>query len=274
MLALLSQLQYLTLPQTAVRCLETVGAGDPGETADLLCEVVASDPPLAARMLGVANSAFFALPRQVYDVRTAIINVLGLDLARNLALSMAVNDCFDVRRCRELDLRRYWTMALVSAQLAGNAGNARPGAGVPAGAVELCALLRDLGLLALAHVAPGETAQALRSTSRAVALGPALRQALGIDHRQALELLVGRWKLPLLVAETCGPDAPATELAAHVRPLVESAHDRAAAWWADYSAVADATLDGAEVPHSGLTALEYGAAERLFTLVESCIPLN
>jgi len=291
-LALLSQLQYLALPQTAVRCLETINAADPAVVAHLLCKVVASDPPLTARLLGVANSAFFALPRPVFELRIAVMNVLGLDLARNLALSMAMNDCFDVRRCQALDLRRYWTTALLTAHLAAERSSLPPGYEPPTGAPELCGLLCSLGLLALAHVAPLPVNEALRRSTGGQSLSAALHDVVGVDHRHALELIVGRWKLPPLIAEVCGTGHPGGGHAAYLRPLVERAHGRARAWWEAQKLTAVGTGEAAPRPPTGsggpsrsalaadatpagdLSPAQQRAAERLLMMVESCVPMH
>lgn len=303
-LALLAQLQCLAMPQTAVRCLETVSAPDPSEVAEQLCEVIASDPPLAARLLGVANSAFFALPRPIFELRSAILNVLGLDLARNLALSMAMNDCFDVRRCQPLDLRRYWTTALLTAHLAADRSSLPPGHPPPPGAPELCGLLRTLGLLALAHVAPIPVGEALRRAATGQPLASSLHVAIGIDHRQALDLIVGRWKLPPLISEVCGAAQPGSVHGTLLRPLIERAHERARTWWevyqlgiaddgeAPFAAHTDGSRPGsshgrtvgsrpsaltqavAAAPATDLSPAQYGAAERLYTMVESCVPMH
>jgi hypothetical protein len=142
----------------------------------------------------------------------------------------------------------------------------------PSGAVELCALLRSLGLLALAHVAPGAVDQALGGAG--AGLGERLRHVVGIDHRQALDVIVGRWKLPSLVAEVSGSATMTQELSAQVRPLVDRSHERSTAWWEHYAAVAAGAADGVAAPPEDFSAKDYGAAERLFTLVESCIPTH
>jgi HD-like signal output (HDOD) protein len=271
--ALLSQLQFLTLPQTAVRCLETVSRADPVRVGEQLCAVIASDPPLAARLVAVANSAFFALPRPVFEVRTAVLNVLGVDLARNLALSMAMSACFDLCRCQPFDLCRYWTTALVTAELLADRSRRPPGLESPPGALELCGLLRGLGLLALAHVAPRPVGAALIRASRGQSLATALGEEIGVDQRQALEILVGRWRLPALIAEVCGASRPASDPALRLRPVVEAACTRADAWWATGLVGTGGTGDTGDTGNvDGLDPAESRAAERLWRMVAACVP--
>ncbi len=286
--ALISRLQYLALPQTALRCLETVSAQDPAAAAERLCKVIASDPPLTARLLGVANSAFFALPRPVFEVRSAVMNVLGFDLARNLALSMAMSDCFDVRRCHPFDLRRYWTTALLTAHLATDRAYLPTGYEAPPGGLEICGLLRNLGLLTLVHVAPQPTGVALCRRTEDLPLSAALRMEIGIDHRQALEVIVGRWKLPGLIAEVGGRTPTCSVDGVQLRPIVEQAHERACQWWetarpglenSATTAPDTGNGDAARPPQgtsarTGAGAVPAAVAERCFRLVECCVPVH
>ncbi|HAZ60212.1 MAG TPA: hypothetical protein DCY89_01405 [Gammaproteobacteria bacterium] len=284
--ALICQLQYLTLPQTALRCLETISAQDPATAAERLCKVITSDPPLTARLLGVANSAFFALPRPIFEVRSAVMNVLGFDLARNLALSMSMSDCFDVRRCQSFDLQRYWTTALLTAHLAADRAYLPAGYEAPPGGLEICGLLQNLGLLTLVHVAPQPTGVALCRRTEGLSLSSALRMEIGIDHRQALEVIVGRWKLPEVIAEVGGRSSPNSMDGLQLRPIVEQAHERACQWWEtarpgieDAATAVPGTGNATRSPpgtsaRTNVEAVPAAVAERIFRLVECCVPMR
>ena len=76
------------LPATASTLL--VMAADPDVEMEALALVIERDPPLSARLLGVANSAFYSPPRPVMTIKDAIIRALGMNMVRNLALGMAL----------------------------------------------------------------------------------------------------------------------------------------------------------------------------------------
>ena len=68
---------------------------------------VEQTPALAARILGVANSAFFATGNPVKSIPDAIIRLLGLNLVRHLGVSFVLSQPFDVASCRWFDPVRF-----------------------------------------------------------------------------------------------------------------------------------------------------------------------
>ena len=77
-----------------------------------LAELVEQSPALAARLLGVANSAFFRTRVPVKHIPDAIIRVLGLNLVRDLSVSFLLNQPFDLGACRRFDPVRFWTSSI------------------------------------------------------------------------------------------------------------------------------------------------------------------
>jgi HD-like signal output (HDOD) protein len=160
------------------------------------------DPALSARVIGVARSAFFGNPGAIYTVKDAIIRVLGLDMVRSLALGISLGDSFSVERRVGLDVHRFWTTALLTAELSGMVAPRLDAPDAPeADAAYLCGLLHNLGLLPLAHLFPEEMASVLRTSAGAPdwTLAPLEQEALGVDHHQAGAWLAHRWHLPRCV---------------------------------------------------------------------------
>ena len=118
-------------------------------------------PALAARIIGLACSAYFG-GKQARSVLDAIVRVLGLSLVRSLALGIVVGGHFDAHRCPAFSPEQYWSSALLTATLARSLAEAavteEP---VMPDSAYLCGLVHNLGLLAMVHIAPGETACAL-----------------------------------------------------------------------------------------------------------------
>jgi hypothetical protein len=90
---------------TATRLLEL--SADPDVEVDDLAAVIEQDPALTARILGVANSAYFGQVNPVLSVETAIIRVLGFNMVKSLALSIAMAGIFDTSKCPSFDLETY-----------------------------------------------------------------------------------------------------------------------------------------------------------------------
>jgi HD-like signal output (HDOD) protein len=197
--------QIPPLSATAAELLRV--AGDPDLDAKQLAKVLERDPPIAARIVGLANSAFFGQQRPVLGVEEAIIRVLGLNLVRSLALGMALAGSLDTSRCPLFDLRHYWVVALGSATLGRDLANAvgQPSVLHP-DAAYMCGLLHTLGDLALLHLQPDLLCRALQGhhddpDSDLMALQ---QKHLGVDSWQAGEWLAFQWHLPEQVQHTIG----------------------------------------------------------------------
>lgn len=66
---------------------------DPLASAKQLKELVEIDPPLSTRILKLANSAYYGMPKRISDIQEAIIWI-GFDAVKHIALSMKVLEIF------------------------------------------------------------------------------------------------------------------------------------------------------------------------------------
>ena len=172
-----------------------------------LAGVIDQDPPLSARIIGLANAAYFSPRAPVVNVYHAIVRVLGMNFVRNLALSMVVAGSFDARRCPGFNVRRYWFEALAAGVLAHTLAVKAPAADRPASELYyLGGLLHNLGLLFLAHVKPRETAQVFSDKARDPdhPLVDLFRVRVGATPGVAGLWLGEQWSLPGVVVEILG----------------------------------------------------------------------
>lgn len=193
------------LPRTATQLLSVIG--DPEVEIDQVVEIIEQDPPLTARILGLANSAYFGQVREINTVREAIIRVLGMNLVKSLSLSIAIAGTFDTSACREFNLAEYWYTSLGTATLARMIAKraSLPDASI-ADSVYLCGLLHKLGLLLLANLFPEELSAALAEHRRNPETDPCMlqRSSIGVDQMAAGEWLLSRWHLPEAVTAVIG----------------------------------------------------------------------
>ena len=193
------------LSPTASRLLEAL-ADDDVEVSDL-ADIINCDPPLAARVLGLANSAFFGQVEPIVSVEKAIIQVLGLNMVKSLALSMALAGSFDTHACRSFRIRDYWLRALATGALGAAVGRRMPPQGaLSADSLYLAGLLHNLGVLLLVHLRPAEMAQVFDSepADDGVAAVSLEQRLLGVDRWRAGEWLAYRWHLPEVLGHTLG----------------------------------------------------------------------
>lgn len=191
------------LPATAATLLAM--AADPDVEIEGLVGVIERDPPLTARLLGTANSAFYAPRQPVTTIKSAIVNVLGLNMVKNIAFGMAVTGGLSTAGCPRFDITRYWVMALGTADLAsGLARGASEPSALDPDRIYLSGLLHNIGELLLVHLWPAEANEAL---GRAEAdpesrLIEHQRALMGIDRWLAGAFLARHWQLPGFVAES------------------------------------------------------------------------
>lgn len=198
----LRQLQSLApLPVVARRLLQDLERDD--LSLGQLASVIEMDPGLTARIVGLANSAYFASGRPVSSVTDAVGRVLGLDLVKNLALGIVLSGPFDTRRCAGFDTEAFWFRAMGSATLAVPLAHAVDSL-LEHDWVYLGGLLHELGLLALCALCPDPMSRALsiarNEDVQENALPMRVRAELGLTPAEAGAVLARRWRLPQPVA--------------------------------------------------------------------------
>lgn len=198
------QIQKLnTLPPMSLVAQELLAAmSDSRLDVRHIAAIIERDPALLARIIGLANSAYYGYPERVTTAEDAIFHVLGLNTARNLALSMVLSGPFQTSHCPLFHLDEYWTNAMVAAALTQRlarcaSSNLRP----DASHAYLAGLLHSLGILALVHLYPVEMAEVFRLGEEEDCATLAQREAalVGADHLQVGGWLARKWHLPQFV---------------------------------------------------------------------------
>lgn len=186
------------LPATAQQILTCFG--DEFIDAAKVADVVENDAGICAKLLGLANSAYFGLSEPVNDIASAISRVLGVDTVRSLVLAMAIQQSFNSKRCPAFNAERFWLKSLAVAEsckkiaaLDQLADDEERDLAYTSG------LCHNLGLMALAHVDPVRTGRALLEHAEQKpqgTLADALEQELNTNHRTMTVELARAWSLP------------------------------------------------------------------------------
>ena len=164
---------------------------------EALARVIGQDPTVAARILGVANSAYFGQTKP-------IIRVLGLNMVKSLAFSIAISRVFDAAKCKDFDLEAHWFRSLMTAMLSREICRQQSGfQQSDLDAVYLAGLLFDIGTLVLVYLFPDEYASVIRQLRDSPALDPhqVEEQIVGVNSHQAGAWLTDRWHLPPVVVK-------------------------------------------------------------------------
>ncbi|OHX38101.1 hypothetical protein BJL95_23100 [Methylomonas sp. LWB] len=186
------------LPQASLQILQAINT--PDISIDRLVAALSTSPSLVARLLGLANSAYFSRGKTTTDIRSAVFQVLGLDLVKGLALGVIFNVQFDTGKCQTFESDYFWMRSLVTAvaaqKLASEIGALQH---LAPSTVYTSGLLLDIGILALGFLAPDQLNQIFIAAER----GPErvtdlVSDQFGLSHFQIGGALLKKWHLPEL----------------------------------------------------------------------------
>ncbi len=178
-------------PGIALRILEAVKAESSSYAG--LARIISSDPALAARILKVANSSYYALPKKVDSIEKAL-TVLGVETLKNIALSFVIAK--EMRGFAEggFDFNLFWrrgVTAAVSAEMLGRSLGRRGDESF------VSALLQDIGVVLLFLCRPEEYLRVLDGKRESgLPVQDLERQTFGFDHQDLGAEVLKRWGLP------------------------------------------------------------------------------
>ncbi len=183
------------LPEASIKIITAVN--DPDVSVDHLVNVLTQSPVLTARLLGLANSAFFGRSGQINDLRVAIIQVLGLNLVKSLALSIVLNTELDTTKCKLFDAGFFWSHALVTACLAQKLSRHIEDKLMTQSTVYTSGLLLNIGLLAAIYILPSQVNDVFDQTDKKEgSVSKQMFESLGKTQYELGGILLERWQLP------------------------------------------------------------------------------
>jgi len=186
------------LPATAQQILTCFG--DEFIDADKVTEVVEGDPGICAKLLGLANSAYFGLAEPVNGMNEAISRVLGVDTVRSLVLAMAIQQSFNRKGCPSFNTEQFWMRSLMTAECCKKIAAADEAADDAVRDLAYSAgLCHNLGLMALVHTEPQRTDSVLKAhkgQDDPDSLSNLFLEEFATDHKIMTGELARVWSLP------------------------------------------------------------------------------
>jgi HD-like signal output (HDOD) protein len=172
---------------------------NPYANASELAQLIEQDPLMSAQILRFARSPLYGYGDRIQGVERAIVQVLGMDLAFDMTLGLALGRAFNHSRHGPIGLDAVWRHALYTATLAQRLAQAidfsiRPSASL----AYLCGLLHNVGFLLLGLLF-GESFDRL---NRALAeadhppLAQLERRFIGVSHSDLGLWLMESWGMP------------------------------------------------------------------------------
>jgi putative nucleotidyltransferase with HDIG domain len=241
-----------TLPTVVVEVLRVMQK--PDSAAKDVERIIVNDPAISAKILRVANSAFFGFPRKVTTIGEAVSR-LGFTNVQGMVIGLAA---FDTFRTDKLNLREFWrhsisvaTAARLFARRLGCAADEAFTAGI----------LHDIGKLVFVIQAEYNYQRVIELERDADMTSLAAEHSLfQFTHPEVGAVMAERWELPPKYVDAIARhhDAPATSGAERL-PLLIALADQAAHASAPGGAFSAAPDEGAEGPL--LAAAGVGAAD-------------
>jgi len=184
-----------SLPPLSPRAMELLALRIDDDSAERrLLQILSGEPQLAARLMAIANSAAYGLPRLRFSTLPLAMRRIGLRRTMQLCTAVLFGQPLSVRLPAELRIR-LWVHAIAVASAA--AELARLLHGPDPSEAYLAGLLHDLGYMFAELGAPGMLA---RIEAHAAAEGLALEEAefalLGTDHGALTAGLLRHWRVP------------------------------------------------------------------------------
>lgn len=248
---LAQQLRALpALPQAALDALAALR--EDGASSDHCSALIGRDQALAARVLRLANSAFYGVPGRVGSVRDAV-HLLGRRTLATLLTAATLSEQFNARSCPTFAFDGFWCHSIAVALACRGLAQALR---VDEEQAFTVGLLHDIGRLALAAQFPRQMDAALRRSQDADDRLTAIeREVLGVDHVEVGSRIAEHWRFP---------DAVVAAIAGHHAPPGD--HGNGSASLVDIVHVADAlahALDLAGDPDEAVPAIDPATWNRL-----------
>jgi len=214
-----------TLP-TIASTVSRLAAKDESTASDI-ADIIAHDQTLTAKILKIANSAFYGLPNEVRTLRAAIV-LLGFSSIRNIVLATSIFDAFytggDDGRFSRANLWVHSVAVGATCKVIA----ALKDLGLPE-EMFIAGLMHDLGKVVLDRFAPEDFRTILRLSQQEKLLPcEAETRVLGVTHADVGRWLCERWQLPAYIIQSMGyhhtpedcPDMPEWAAVVHVADIL------------------------------------------------------
>lgn len=166
-------------------------------SAKSLGAIISEDPSLASRLLRLANSAFYGMPRQIASIDKAVM-LLGFDTVKNMALSISIFSFFQKGISPLIDVIGLWNHSLgtaVSAKVLVAQTNPQL-----AEQAFLFGIVHDIGKIALISQCLTDMEEVYRLINQeGVNEADAEIKVLGFTHQKMGALLTREWKFPEMI---------------------------------------------------------------------------
>jgi len=185
------------IPTVVVRLTQLLN--DPMTSTHEIGNLISQDQALTTKILTVANSPLYGLPRKVPSIDFAIL-VLGFEQIKQIVIALSLMDTFRNENAKYWNRKSFWLHSFVTAITAKNIANdlrySKAGEAFTAG------LLHDLGISVIQKYFNKEFLQIndLVSTNL-ISYSEAETKVFDLTHSEIGKILCDKWNLPSALSD-------------------------------------------------------------------------
>lgn len=184
--------KLVSLPDIYYRLEDVIN--DSRKSFDDISQVIMHDPDLTARVLRIANSAFYGFPAQIETITHALA-VIGIQQVRDIVLATSVINAFDGLSTSMVNLKAFWEHSIAVGVTARVIASWRREVNIER--FYIMGLLHDIGRLVLYLKMPEAMQDLLsRRDESQMLLYRLERETFGFDHAELGANLMRVWGLP------------------------------------------------------------------------------
>ena len=178
-------------PSIAVRILDAVKKDE--TSFNELGNIISSDPALVAKIMMVANSSFYNIPRKIDSIPKAL-GILGTNTLKNIALSFVIVKGLRGPSEDGFDFNFFWKRALTAAV---SADILSPIISDKNPDTFVTALLQDIGIVVMYLSRPEDYLRVFdEKRASSLAVEEAERKVFGFDHQELGAEVLKNWGIP------------------------------------------------------------------------------
>ncbi|PCJ51830.1 MAG: hypothetical protein COA79_25285 [Planctomycetota bacterium] len=187
------------LPQIVVKLMEMLQ--DPETSASNIENLIQKEPGLAAQVLKLVNSAFYAMASPIGDVKRAV-TILGFREINNIVVANSVGKAFKgMKMANNFDMMTFWRHSLVNACVTRFMAE-QSKKNVEGDAFTL-GLLHDIGKLLMSVYAPEETVKIIAlAEEEEISFIEAESKIIDTNHAEVGAWLAEKWKMPTSICDS------------------------------------------------------------------------
>ncbi len=189
--------QLPALPTIVNKLIRVVNSVE--TSAEDAANLIEKDPALTVKVLRLANSAFYGMPRSISSVSSAVV-VLGFNTLKSLVLSASVMGMFPSNGSKiAFDRIRFWKHSIVCAMISRSIAQQIMDTTMIDPQSAFCAgIMHDIGKLIFEIFTPQDYAAVCKyAQEKNMSLINIESEIMGISHAQIGNILADKWALPL-----------------------------------------------------------------------------